>query len=67
VLNAANEVAVQAFLDRRLPFTEIAAVIGNTMECHSVGVVESLETVMKADQWAREEAGRSVNEMRITV
>ena len=67
VLNAANEIAVQAFLDRRLPFTEIAAVIGNTMECHSVGVVESLETVIKADQWAREEAGRSVNEMRITV
>ena len=67
VLNAANEVAVQAFLDRRLPYTEIAAVIGNTIECHSVEAVEFLETVIKADQWAREKAGRTVNEMAIAI
>ena len=56
-----------AFLERRLPYTEIAAVIGKTMECHSTRVVESLETVMKADQWAREKAGFAVNEMCIAV
>jgi 1-deoxy-D-xylulose-5-phosphate reductoisomerase len=66
-LNAANEVAVQAFLERRLPYTEIAAVIGKTMECHSARVVETLETVIKADQWAREKAGFAVNEMCIAV
>ncbi len=67
VLNAANEVAVQAFLDRRLGYTEIAAVIGNTIECHSVEAVEFLETVIKADQWAREKAGGTVNEMAIAI
>lgn len=67
VLNAANEIAVEAFLDRRLPYTEIAAVIANTMECHGVGAVESLETVINADRWAREKAGRTVKEMGITV
>ncbi|MEE8463661.1 MAG: 1-deoxy-D-xylulose-5-phosphate reductoisomerase [Gammaproteobacteria bacterium] len=65
-LNAANEIAVEAFLDRRLPFMEIAAVIANTMECHGVEAVESLETVINADQWAREKAGRTVKEMGIT-
>ena len=67
VLNAANEIAVEAFLDRRLPYTEIAAVIANTMECHGVGAVESLETVINADLWAREKAGRTVKEMGMTV
>ncbi len=67
VLNAANEIAVEAFLERRLPYTEIAVVIANTMECHGVGAVESLETVINADQWAREKAGRTVKEMGITV
>ena len=66
-LNAANEVAVQAFLERRLPYMEIATVIGKTMECHSARAVKSLETVMKADQWAREKAGFAVNEMCIAV
>jgi 1-deoxy-D-xylulose-5-phosphate reductoisomerase len=63
VLNAANEVAVQAFLDRRLPFTEIAKVINKTMECHTTEVVESLETVIKADQWARDAAGEEIDKM----
>ncbi len=67
VLNAANEIAVEAFLERRLPYTEIAVVIANTMECHGVGAVESLETVINADRWAREKAGRTVKEMGITV
>ncbi|MCH7509191.1 MAG: 1-deoxy-D-xylulose-5-phosphate reductoisomerase [Proteobacteria bacterium] len=66
-LNAANEIAVEAFLDRRLPFMEIAAVIANTMECHGVEAVESLETVINADRWAREKAGQTVKEMGITV
>ncbi|MDB6092328.1 MAG: 1-deoxy-D-xylulose 5-phosphate reductoisomerase [Gammaproteobacteria bacterium] len=59
VLNAANEVAVQAFLDRRLNFLEIAAVIEAVVTRCTGGVVGSLEDVLAADiesrQLAREQ------------
>ncbi len=53
VMNAANEVAVQAFLDGRILFPEIARVIGCTMERHGTRSLDSLETVLEADSWAR--------------
>jgi 1-deoxy-D-xylulose-5-phosphate reductoisomerase len=54
VLNAANEVAVALFLERRLAFTSIAQVIEETMNAHlPVGVV-SLAQVREIDRWARE-------------
>jgi len=53
VLNAANEVAVEAFLARRLPFTGIARVIGEALEAVPTGEATSLEAVMAADQAAR--------------
>jgi 1-deoxy-D-xylulose-5-phosphate reductoisomerase len=54
VLNAANEVAVALFLERRLRFTSIAHVIEQTMNAHRpVGVV-SLAQVREIDRWARE-------------
>jgi 1-deoxy-D-xylulose-5-phosphate reductoisomerase len=56
VLNAANEEAVQAFLDRRIPFTAIHQTIRATMKAHDVKPVYELPDVMAADQWARERA-----------
>jgi 1-deoxy-D-xylulose-5-phosphate reductoisomerase len=56
VLNAANEVAVQAFLDRRLGFTDIPHVIEAVLEQHSVRSVSSLEDVLAADEWSRRQA-----------
>jgi 1-deoxy-D-xylulose-5-phosphate reductoisomerase len=56
VLNAANEVAVEAFLDRAISFTDIAAVIAAVLEDHKVQDASSLETVLLADRWARESA-----------
>ena len=53
VLNAANEVAVQAFLEDRLPFTRIAEVNERTMTRHQVIVHPSLEEILEADRWAR--------------
>jgi 1-deoxy-D-xylulose-5-phosphate reductoisomerase len=53
VLNAANEVAVDAFLERKLGFTAIPRVIEETMDAHAVEEVESLDVVHRVDGWAR--------------
>ncbi|MBI3091269.1 MAG: 1-deoxy-D-xylulose-5-phosphate reductoisomerase [Candidatus Tectomicrobia bacterium] len=53
VLNAANEVAVGAFLEQRLPFSEIPKSIEKTMAAHTAKPVTDLETVLAADAWAR--------------
>jgi 1-deoxy-D-xylulose-5-phosphate reductoisomerase len=56
VLNAANEIAVAQFLDRRLGFTTIAHVIETTMNAHHPAEVPSLAAVREVDRWAREYA-----------
>jgi 1-deoxy-D-xylulose-5-phosphate reductoisomerase len=53
VLNAANEVAVQAFLDRRLNFTGIAAVIDKVLQHLDSSPVKALGDVLDADAAAR--------------
>ncbi|MBI3621850.1 MAG: 1-deoxy-D-xylulose-5-phosphate reductoisomerase [Nitrospirae bacterium] len=63
VLNAANEEAVWAFLDRRIPFTSIPRVIRAAMKAHDVKPVYELSDVMAADRWARDRARRA---MKIT-
>ena len=57
VLNAANEVAVAAFLDRRLSFDRIHAVNLQTLESVQPGPVSTLEDLMALDARARERAG----------
>lgn len=56
VLNAANEVAVAAFLERRLSFDRIHAVNLQTLESVQPGVVGSLEELMALDERARDRA-----------
>ena len=56
VLNAANEIAVAAFLARRLNFDGIAAVIESVLQQHATGAVTSLDDALAADAWARERA-----------
>jgi 1-deoxy-D-xylulose-5-phosphate reductoisomerase len=58
VLNAANEVAVEAFINRRIKFPEISATVRRTMDAHQVVRNPTLEQVMEADAWARREAAR---------
>jgi 1-deoxy-D-xylulose-5-phosphate reductoisomerase len=53
VLNAANEVAVQGFLSRRLDFPGIPRLVGEVLERHRPSPVTSLQTVLQADAWAR--------------
>ena len=56
VLNAANEVAVGAFLNRRLAFTTIPAIIEKTLERHAVNLQPEIVDIFDADRWARAEA-----------
>ena len=67
VLNAANEVAVEAFLDGKLGFTGIPRVIEKTMNAHDVQRVSTIDTVRQADRWARGQAVDVVRALELTV
>jgi 1-deoxy-D-xylulose-5-phosphate reductoisomerase len=56
VLNAANEVAVDAFLNGRCGFLDIERVVGSTLDAHTAEAVESVEHVEEVDSWARHRA-----------
>ena len=58
VLNAANEIAVEAFVNRRISFTEISSTVRRTMERHHPVPHASLQQILEADLWARGEAAR---------
>ncbi|MGE0041773.1 MAG: 1-deoxy-D-xylulose-5-phosphate reductoisomerase [Vicinamibacterales bacterium] len=60
VLNAANEVAVAAFLDGRLAFTAIPQVIQAAMDAHQPAPADTLEAVRRVDDWARAHAAGQV-------
>jgi 1-deoxy-D-xylulose-5-phosphate reductoisomerase len=59
-LNAANEVAVEAFLVERLPFLGIPAVVERVLEAHQPMPDDELGTIRMADCWARERALEAV-------
>lgn len=54
ILNGANEIAVDAFLNHGLPFGNIARVIDHTLQCASIQPLVSLEDALDADRWARD-------------
>ena len=56
MLNAADEVAVHAFLDGRIPFTGIAETIERTLEAVPGGPVRHFEELFEVDEAAREHA-----------
>ena len=56
VLNAANEIAVEAFVNRQLSFLGITETVRRTMDAHKVTEHPTLEQILEADAWAREEA-----------
>ena len=53
VFNAANEIAVEAFVAGKIRFPEIWRVVGETMALHKTAPASSLEAVIAADAWAR--------------
>jgi len=56
VLNAANEIAVEAFLAGRLGFTGLPEIIEATMGLHEINKIETVADVIAADVWARRTA-----------
>lgn len=60
VLNAANEVAVDAFLKERIGFTDIPSIIEKVIERHQKMPCNTIEEVLEADAWARQEAERLI-------
>ena len=61
MLNAANEVAVAAFLERRIRFTDIARIIEGVLAAEPAQPADSLDAVLRADARARELAGQWLN------
>ena len=63
VLNAANEIAVEAFLSARIGFRKIHRVIEKTMEAHSDGCPKGLKDILEVDGWARRTAKEFIERM----
>ena len=61
ILNAANEIAVAAFLERRIAYTDIPAAIEDAMEALPVDAVDSLDVVLDADSRARARTQEFIN------
>jgi 1-deoxy-D-xylulose-5-phosphate reductoisomerase len=67
ILNAANEVAVQAFLERRLTFTSIPRIIEHALEHCVVHEACTLQTILEDDALARDQAMRRISaDIRMT-
>jgi len=60
VLNAANEVAVDAFLREEIAFLDIPELIRAVLENHQVSALTRIDEVLKADLWGRQEARRLI-------
>jgi 1-deoxy-D-xylulose-5-phosphate reductoisomerase len=60
VLNAANEIAVQAFLDELIPYKDIAEIIRSVMQNHNPVALQELQDVLEADRWARDETKKMI-------
>jgi 1-deoxy-D-xylulose-5-phosphate reductoisomerase len=64
VLNAANEIAVSAFLDRKISFPRIWQLVEQVMNRHTSIAHPDLDAILRADQWARAEASAAVGSVR---
>lgn len=62
-MNAANEIAVEAFLQGGIRFIDIPDIIRSTMESHVPQSIDSLDHALEADRWAREKAGSLVHSL----
>jgi 1-deoxy-D-xylulose-5-phosphate reductoisomerase len=60
VMNAANEIAVAAFLDRKLPFPGIWKLVAQVMDEHRVIARADLDAILSADSWARSRAAELI-------
>ena len=66
VLNAANETAVQAVLEKRIIFARIPEIIEKTMDKHSLDKNPELSDIIEADKWARYQADLFIKDITTT-
>jgi 1-deoxy-D-xylulose-5-phosphate reductoisomerase len=64
VLNAANEIAVNAFLDLKITFLDIIDIIRHTMNHHQVVLTPTLADLCAADEWARASASQAISQSK---
>ncbi len=64
VLNAANELAVEAFLQENISFLDIPRTISSVMEQHSTTAASGLEPILRADSWARITAKSVIDDLQ---
>ncbi len=64
VLNAANELAVEAFLLEKIGFLDIPRIIGKVVTKHTSTAASSLEPILAADAWARQTAQNVISEIQ---
>jgi 1-deoxy-D-xylulose-5-phosphate reductoisomerase len=62
-MNAANEVAVAAFLDRQARFPDIWQIVEEVMDRHAPVARPDLDAILQADQWARKEVDGCVKSL----
>jgi len=60
VLNGSDEIAVEAFLEKKIKFTDIAKIIESVMAEHRVDKGPNLEKILEVDQWARNKAKEKI-------
>jgi 1-deoxy-D-xylulose-5-phosphate reductoisomerase len=58
VLNAANEVAVESFVNRKINFPQITETVRRTMDAHRIVAHPTLDQILEADAWARTAAAQ---------
>jgi 1-deoxy-D-xylulose-5-phosphate reductoisomerase len=62
--NAANEVAVAAFLNRQIRFPSIWRTVEQVMDAHTIVAHPDLDAILRADQWARAEAEKHAKSLK---
>src|SRR5919197_1074300 len=62
VMNAANEVAVMAFLEGKIPLTRIVEVVQAAVDEHDAAPLVSIVNIERADHWARQRAAEIIEE-----
>jgi 1-deoxy-D-xylulose-5-phosphate reductoisomerase len=61
VLNAANEIAVQAFVENKIPFIRIPELVEDVMNHHKILDDTDLDQILEADAWARRKASELIS------
>ena len=62
VMNAANEVAVMAFLEGKIPLTRIVEIVQTVVDEHEPAQIVSIITIERADGWARHRTAEIIEE-----